>query len=572
MEKRRMMLFPAPVRTAKGTFWGYIDKKGEFAVQPIFQYAMDFQVNGLAVVEVNGQYGIINEFGKFVVKPSYWSISDFEEGRAIVVNDKGSFVMNEQGKLLTSKPYTYIRTYQESRAVFSIMKNNTSLYGYLDLSGKEIIPAQYQTANNFQNMTAIVQSVERNFKLIDQKGAVKQTYNYPFVGMQGEGFLAFKEVDSYDAKFGVMTLAGNVMIPPTYSGFQPFQNGLAVVNVAEDYTNKFGVINIEGKYVIQPIYNDVNLLGENRIAVGKAIQEDEPFRGSMFAVATSRGALLTDFEFTQVLPYEKGFASASNNESTFFINRSGKVVQSLPILKGSGTLSFEGDIIKANVDLRISYYTLTGQQIWKQNTVIPLSRKYKVLEGKFRPNQNYLVYYPQVEGMQSDVLEKQVNQQLRNLSMSKESEENLANSEYTADFDIEFFKKQLLVLELHSYIYPFGAAHGMPSKVFPHIDLQTGVFYQLKDLFKENSDYVTILSAIIQEQIKTDEQYSYVFPDAYKGISPDQPFYVSEEALYIYFLPYEIVPYAAGFPTFKIPYTQLETILYKEGLFWKSFH
>ncbi|KAA0544881.1 DUF3298 domain-containing protein [Bacillus sp. BGMRC 2118] len=571
MEKRSIMLYPAPVRTAKGTFWGYITKKGEFALQPVFQQAMDFQSNGLAVVEVKGHYGIINEFGHFVVKPSYWSISDFEEGRAIVVNDKGSFVMNEQGKLLTSKPYTYIGTYQESRAIFSVMKDNTTLYGYLDLQGKEVIPANYQTANDFQNKRAIVQ-LNGTYQLIDPYGTVKQTYTYPFVGMQGEGLLAFKKEDNFEAKYGVMNLAGEVVIPPSYSSFQPFEQGLAVVNVAEDYTNKIGVINKTGEFVIQPIYNDVILLGENRIAVGKAIQKDEPYRGSQYAIATSGGALLTDFEFTHVLPYQRGFASASTPNFTFFINRYGKMVQGLPTLKGSGTLNFEGEVIKAYVDLRTSYYSITGRQIWRQNTIIPLSRKYKVLERKFRPNQNYLVYYPQVEGMRSDIEQKQVNEKLRNLSMSKAPEEELANAEYTADFEIEFFKKQLLVVELHSYIYPFGAAHGMPSKIYPHIDLQTGVFYKLKELFKENSNYVKVISAIIEEQIKTDEQYSYVFPDAYKGISPNQPFYVSEESLFIYFFPYEIGPYAAGFPTFNIPFTQLDSILNKQGSFWKSFH
>lgn len=572
MEKRRMMLFPAPVRTMKGTVWGYIDKKGDFAIRPVFQNAMDFQGNGLAVVEVNNQYGIINEFGKFIVQPAYWSISDFEEGRAIVMNDKGSFVMNEQGKLLTSKPYNYIGTYRESRAVFSTTKNNTYLYGYLDLNGNEIIPPQYSTANDFQNKSAIVQTPDRIYKLIDPSGKVIQTYKYPFVGMKGDGLLAFKEQDNYDAKYGVMTLAGEVILPPTYSGIQPFQNGIAVVNISEDVTNKFGVINKEGRYVIKPIYNDINLLGEDRISVGKAIKEDEPYRGSMYAIASTGGTFLTDFHYSQVLPYEKGFASASNAESTFFINRSGKIVQSLPILKGSGTLTFEGDVVKANVDLRISYYTVAGRQIWKQNQAILLSRKYKVMEKKFRPNQNYLVYYPQVEGMQDAVPEKKVNEKLRNLSMSKESEENLANSEYTADFDIEFFQKQLLVIHLHSYIYPFGAAHGMPAQVYPHIDLQSGVFYELKDLFKEDSDYVKVLSDIIGEQIKTDDQYSYVFPDSYKGIAPYQPFYVSNDALYIYFAPYEIAPYAAGFPTFEIPFTEIETIINKDGSFWKSFH
>ncbi|MGM0876495.1 MAG: WG repeat-containing protein [Bacillota bacterium] len=572
MENRAMRLYPAPVKTAKGTFWGFINKKGEFALEPVFEYALDFQPNGLAVVGVNNKYGLINEFGRFVVAPIYGSISSFVEGRAIVSKDDGYYVMNEQGILLTRKPYSYIGEYQESRAVFNITQNESSLYGYLELNGNEVIPAQYQTANDFKNKLAIVQTTDGVFQLIDQQGKVRQTYPYPFVGMQGDGLLAFKEKANYDSKYGVMTLAARVIIPPTYSSIQPFQDGLAVVNVSEDYTNKFGVINREGKYVIKPVYNEIIFLGEGRIGVGKAINEDQPYLGSTFAIATTMGTFLTDFYYTQVFLYENRYASASNQESTFFINRNGKIVQSLPIIKGIGTLEFVGDIIKANVDLRLSYYTLDGRQIWKQNTIIPLNRKYKVIEEKYRPNKNYLVYYPQIEGMRDVSIQNTVNTRLKDLSMSKETEENLAMAEYSADFDIQFFKKDLLVFYLNSYFFPFGAAHGTPSQVYPLVDLQTGVFYELKDLFKENSDYVKEISDIIEEQIKTDEQYSYVFPDAYKGISPNQPFYVSEEALFIYFPVYEIAPYVAGFPTFKIPFIEIDPILDKEGAFWRAFH
>src|SRR5690606_30976791 len=111
--------------------------------------------------------------------------------------------------------------------------------------------------------------------------------------------------------------------------------------------------------------------------------------------------------------------------------------------------------------------------------------------------------------------------------------------------NVAFYRNQLLVIELNGYHYPLGAAHGMPSMVYAHINLKTGQFYVLADLFKPQSDYVKMLSRIIGLQIKNDPQYSYVFPDSYKGIKPNQPFFVTEEALHIYFEPYEIGPYAA---------------------------
>jgi hypothetical protein len=96
--------------------------------------------------------------------------------------------------------------------------------------------------------------------------------------------------------------------------------------------------------------------------------------------------------------------------------------------------------------------------------------------------------------------------------------------------------------------------------------------YKLKDLFKPGSDYVQELSRIVGKQIKEDPQYSYVFPDSYTGIAADQPFYVTDNALHLVFAPYEIAPYAAGFPTFTIPFAQIQDNINTEGEFWKAFH
>ncbi|MDP4164199.1 MAG: RsiV family protein, partial [Bacillota bacterium] len=145
-------------------------------------------------------------------------------------------------------------------------------------------------------------------------------------------------------------------------------------------------------------------------------------------------------------------------------------------------------------------------------------------------------------------------------------------SNYVGDFDVTFFKKNLVVIEISGYDYPFGAAHGMPVKKYAHIDVLSGQFYHLKDLFKQESDYVKFLSGIIAEKIKNDSTYSYLFPAGYKGISPNQPFFITSNALNLYFAPYEIAPYAAGFPTFTIPFEEIKDIIDANGSFWKSFH
>ncbi len=556
-------LYAASIKTVSGVKWGYIDDKGHFIIPPQYDYAEPFQKNDLAVISMKDLTGLINRSGEYVVKPIYRSIDAFSEGRAAVNDKQGYSVMDEQGKILTSKRYPYIGTYHEGRAVF---QNDAYQYGYLDRQGKEVIPAQYASASDFKDKKAVVNIKEGELALIGPNGERLQTYPYAFVGQIGDGLLPFQP--AADGKFGYIDQQGKVIIRPTFTNAQPFQDERAVVITNDQY----GLINKQGNFVIQPKYDDIQLLGEGRVKVGKAKDSQKPYMGFKYAMVNTDGHFLTDFIYGDVTTFTDGLASANHDAYTFFINRRGKIVKSLPVIRGAGSLSFEGDLIQAVVDQRTFYYTREGKLVWRQNTMIPLSNAYLVREVKYKPNKDYYVYYPQIEGMENKTAQARVNQQLKELSQVKPIDKNVQlDYSYTGDFSVAFFKKQLLVLQLTGYNYPFGAAHGMPSQIYVHVDLATGKIYELKDLFKPNSNYVPVLSQIIGKQIETNPEY-YVFPDSYKGIEPDQPFYVKEHELNIYFHPYDIAPYAAGFPTFTIPFSEIMDIVDVTGEFWKSFH
>lgn len=564
-------LFPASIKEIGGEKWGYINHKGNFVTPVKYEDAQDFQPNGLAAVQSKDEYGLINQFGQFIVHPQYSFINPFSESRAVVMDDKGFKVINERGKVLTSKAYSYISNYQNGRALFAgTAEDGRYLYGFLNKQGKEVIPLKYESATDFNEGKAVVRVVDGKYELIDLNGKTLQSYSKAFVGALSEGLMAFQQEAA--GEFGFMNEKGDIVIEPSFAGAQAYKEGRAVVNT-DDTFFKYGLIDQAGKFVIEPKYNDLSLLGESRVAIGKAIDETIPFAGSKFAIADLNGKILTEFKYVNILDYKNGYASASDTKNTFFIDKNGQVAQNLPIAKGNGTLSMEGALIKGNIDMRLRYYNQKGTLVWSQNQIIPLNNRFRVIERKYNPNKDYLVYYPEIQGMRFVAMQKKVNQKLADISRVKEIDPNKQlESSYNGDYEVFFFKNRLVELEINGYDYPFGAAHGMPVKVFAQVDLESGVFYQLKDLFKANSSYVEVLSGIIGEQIKNDPEYSYVFPDTYKGIAPDQPFYIDANNLYIYFAPYEIAPYVAGFPTFTIPFSEIEQIINKDGAFWRAFH
>jgi hypothetical protein len=570
---RAITLFPASVKSIGGTMWGYIDNNGSLVLSADYDYANNFQDNGLAIVERHDNTGAINTMGRYVVKPVYDSISPFTEGRAIAIDKAGFKVIDETGSVLTRKAYEYISRFSGGMAVFNVSLDHGSgqLYGYLDRQGREAIPPQYMEAGDFsKDGRAVVKVKDNEYALIDRTGKKLHTYPYAYVGSLGDGLLPFRQEES--GKTGYIDEMGKIVIQPSYSMALPFQNGRAVVNLSSDIANEYGLINRKGQFILQPIYNDVHEMGEERVAVGKAVDPEKPYLGSNFAIADLNGTFLSDFVYTGVEDYRNGIASVSDGQSTFFIDRSGKPAPGLPKVEGNGTLTMMDSVIQANVNQRISYLDRSGKVIWRQNTVIPLASSYRVIEMTYKPNKDYLVYYPAVDGMANKSAQRRVNDKLKKMSEVKPVGSGQLEYTYTGDFNVTYFRKQLLALELNGYNYPFGAAHGMPTRVYAHVDLVSGKFYSLEDLFKKNSKYVQELSRIVGEQIKNDPQYSYVFPDSYKGIKPDQPFYVTTDALYLYFNPYDIGPYAAGFPTFKIPFSQIMNMINTKGEFWKSFH
>lgn len=563
-------LFPASIKTLDGVKWGYINGKGQFALSPQFDQAGEFQENGLAIVW-NGEFaGAIDGNGQFVIEPSYHSFYPYTEGVAVVFKeDQRYYMIDENGKILTEKPYTFISSVQENRAPFQEKIGDQYLYGYLDKRGKVVLPAQYEYAYDFEDGKALVRIKDRTFALIDPNGKQLHTYSFEEMGPLREGLLPFRKASG--DKEGYINKEGDVVIPPRYGKALPFQHGRAIVNMSDQFgENLYGLIDHTGSFVIEPKYHDINVISENRVSVGKAIDKDYPSIGSIYAVADSTsGHLLTDFIFDRVDEYEGEYSSVTKGITSFFIKQNGKMATELPVISGIGALSLKGDLIQAFVDERFSYFDRNGHLVWEQNRTIAIKGTMYIREEKYRPNENYLIYYPQLKGLPDDFPKFSVNQTLIDESSVKILPKDPMYFSYSGDFSVRFLQGKLLVLELTGYEYPFGAAHGMPTRKNVHIDLETGQIFQLKDLFKGDSEYVKLISEIVEKKIAET-------PDMYLvkeiEIREDQPFFVTSDHLVIYFYPYEVAAYAFGFPEFEIPFEEIMSLIEQEGQFWKSFH
>ncbi len=483
-------------------------------------------------------YGYINSKGEYVINPAFRMANDFHDGYAVVYMGNQYLLIDTTGNIIYTSN-NMIRDFNNGACVISNKNVNDTLYGYVNGQGKEIIPAKYVYAGDFsKDKTAYVYQGNGEYLQIDQTGKTLNQYK----------------------------------LNPKYNPID-IEDGYIIYYNSK--TDCYGVINFNEEVVFKAIYSEITYMDNQLFAVKKP---NSKFGGMSYAnpaaLFHADGSQITDYTLYDISSFHYGYASVTDSKYTYFIDMQGKEATNLPKYEGRGTLTYYGDIIKASLDRDLIYYKLDGTIVWQNDTTQKLSEQLAIKQSKYKPNKYAVIYYPSLIGLSDSSVQNKINSKLKSIFVN--TRKNLKESDLLSVEDTFHSKllKNLLVIERDGYDFPFGAAHGMPIMDYHYIDLQNGNLYTLKDLFIQNSDYILTLNNIIKAQIVADNASDSIhyFENGFKGISPEQPFILNDHSLTIYFSPYDIAPYAAGFPKFEIPFDDINQYINMDGSFWKSFH
>lgn len=578
-KNRKVELYPAIRITINGNKYGYIDKYGKEIIPFKFTNAYNFNEYGLAIVNENGRYGIINSEGIYIVNAQYSLINQYSEGRSIYVENTAMGVFDEKGHKLTDAVYDYIGNYKDGYAVIRKTYGNKYRYGYLNLKGGESCETKYIEANDFNGNYALVKIKDREYSLIDNQCNIVNTYKYEYVGSYGNDMMVFSIL--LGGPYGYISKEDRIVINPIYSYAREFIDGISIVSTSSEI-DKYGVIDKLGRPIYGEIYSDIKYLGEGRLALGLPIGKTKAKSRIIYAIGDDKGTIFTKFKFFKVNNFSNGMASVSDSRKTFFINKDGKELNNLPIFLGSGKLDLLGDIVQAYVDYYIYYLAQNNKMIYGPNKTINLSETYSIIIEKYRPNINYLIYIPNIYGMNDKNAENQINLELRRLSIFDPpsddiyvqtqliiTDEEILPYNYYGNFKILFYKENLLVLDLVGYYSEINQESILQVRKTCSINLLTGKLYKIKDLFNEGSNWDIEINNNILKIIKEEPNYNFIFPDSFKGITENQDFYIDNDNLYIYYHPEKIAPESMGFITFTIPLKNIDKIINKEGELYK---
>lgn len=146
-----------------------------------------------------------------------------------------------------------------------------------------------------------------------------------------------------------------------------------------------------------------------------------------------------------------------------------------------------------------------------------------------------------------------------------EKGEELPNYFVSLIINYDYMKNgDILSLRLNTYYYA-GGAHGM-SFIYPiTVNTRTGKIYEFKDLFKEEVNLdETITKKILNEIEKDPSGYFEDYKETILSKNGNYNYYFDGNKLVIYFDLYDIAPYAAGMPTFKIDGEEIKELLKDE--------
>jgi hypothetical protein len=286
---------------------GYIDHSGKIAIPLRFDEVRPFS-EGLAGVRVDDDWGYIDTSGKFVIKPQLFEISPFSGGIASVgvyfpkkkvIDGQVGFYsyIDRTGKLITDErfgvafdfsdgvakvltwDYKHVfidrtgrhvfefdtENFREGRARFQTHGNMPdSRSGYVDTTGKVVIPATYLSGKDFSEGLACVYT-QKGAGFINADGKTVIDFKYDECRPFSEGLAAVHTDDGW----GYIDKNEKMMISPKFAEVEEFSNGLAIVRAAGSVDESrmkvgndiiavkdglFGVIDTTGQFVIRSKY------------------------------------------------------------------------------------------------------------------------------------------------------------------------------------------------------------------------------------------------------------------------------------------------------------------------------
>lgn len=217
--------------------WGFIDKAGQFVIEPLYGYVDNFCEGWAAFtfdplrrgVNPECRWGYLDTAGKIVADPIFDEASDFSEGLARVRVDKMIGFIAKDGKWAIEPRFLEARKFDGGLSIV-LVEGKWERDIESDIGGKILVDGKWA--------------------LIDEDGNFRGDLRFEEIEDFANGFACAKK----DNKFGFIDHSGEFVIAPRFDKACSFHDNLARVWIRE----RCGVIDKSGNFVLNPTYSSID--------------------------------------------------------------------------------------------------------------------------------------------------------------------------------------------------------------------------------------------------------------------------------------------------------------------------
>ncbi len=298
--------------------WGFIDKKGQTIVPFKYDFARDFSPEGYAAVGIQAdpfpKWTLVDFKGKEVSTPKFDGIGDFSDGLAsIALIDTSNFdapttgFIDRTGKIVIPINFEQAHDFHEGRAAVS--KNG--LWGFVDKQGKMIVMPKYEKVYDFsEGLAKVFSKVKWGF--IDKKGDVVINFQYEEPSTTNGKFENGLARVRLNNKEGWIDSKNVARISISYTETRDFSDKLAAVRQG----SKWGFIDLRGRVVIACQYSKVGDFGDGIAPI---------YENGKWGFINTRGKLIIPPKYDDVNKiFSRGVALVTQGDKTFYIDKTGK--------------------------------------------------------------------------------------------------------------------------------------------------------------------------------------------------------------------------------------------------------
>lgn len=245
--------------------YGYINKTGNWEIQPQFSYAGNFS-DGNAVIGVfkgsEMKYGYIRKDGSYIIEPKYDSAVPFKNGFATVGIKKaaGGYtvgLINKNGEFIIPINYEYVSSsgYYFEKGIIEIY--NAGKYGFVDLNTNLNIQPRFKGITFYEDnrlkatVSEVINGKERFGIIFNDGTMIEPKFDWLHYS-EGIKDALFKV--ELDGKFGLIGTRGNYILEPKYDEIRGFQDGFTQVKL----NNKYGYLKGDGSFLTEIKFDDTS--------------------------------------------------------------------------------------------------------------------------------------------------------------------------------------------------------------------------------------------------------------------------------------------------------------------------